>query len=417
MNYDDDLSEGERDVGALNAIKANYIEKIIVSSRIAETSSENPATHHSNSQHHGKASNLIPQLSRVPLFVENGRPTSSASGNSHANTAPQQNNGASVQSDSLHLISEGKSIKGRNSPPRPPTSSTPSRVGTASRPKTSSRVVSTPNAQGNPNQTLTGTAPPATLTNAPAITNVSPVKQANIENRILIRLANMLPVDNDSSNEQHTSPTNDHHQQSQYNHNGHNISQFTKLPESRNMLLRLNHDLDDITSDIRNWSLELDRFNFGDMQQHDGARSKDYTSGASLDNNPLVFDQVIAELSGQASKKVVRIKKMYRNQMQKLKKQYDKHVAELKVQADALSSRLFESQLKSESLSDALQTVEGGGDGKKTSAAENDALAQHQRLVKVLREEQDSMQEVLLRRLENERKVKGFVSLFSIFFV
>lgn len=170
------------------------------------------------------------------------------------------------------------------------------------------------------------------------------------------------------------------------------------------MLLRLNHDLDEMMTDIRNWGLELDRFNFGDMQS-DGVRSKDYAAGPSMDNNPLVFDQVIAELSGQASKKVVRLKKMYRNQMQKLKKQYDKHVAELKVQADTLSSRLFASQLRGDTFSDAL-TAPGGENTTSSTVVENDSLQQHQRIVKALREEQDSMQEVLLQRLENERKVR-----------
>lgn len=184
------------------------------------------------------------------------------------------------------------------------------------------------------------------------------------------------------------------------NNSNYNSSNFNKLPESRNMLLRLNHDLDDIMTDIRNWSLELERFNFGDMQ--DAGRNKDITSGPSMDNNALVFDQVIAELSGQASKKVIRIKKMYRNQMQKLKKQYEKHVSELKGQADALSSKLFESQLRGDNVTDALQTADGEAPA---NATENDSLHQHQRLVKVLREEQDSMQEVLLGRLEAERKV------------
>jgi hypothetical protein len=214
----------------------------------------------------------------------------------------------------------------------------------------------------------------------------------------------MLPSETDTQgNHPPTSAlTHQHTSNDHGSHNNNNSLQFSKLPESRNMLLRLNHDLDDVMTDIRNWGLELDRFNFGDMQTQDSTRNKDTTSGSSLDNNPLVFDQVIAELSGQASRKVLRIKKMYRNQMQKLKKQYEKHVSELKGQADALSSRLFESRLQSDNLTEALHSA--GGDPS-IAPTENDALHQHQRLVKVLREEQDSMQEVLLRRLENERKM------------
>eukprot|EP01033_Poteriospumella_lacustris_P003954 gene3954-2813_t len=269
-------------------------------------------------------------------------------------------------------------------------------------------------AQISLSQTAPATSTGEAVKPTTALTNVSPVKHANIENRILIRLANMLPTETDSpANDRSPSPPphqhgNNHtepaHQSHHHQHHSHgNNSHFSKLPESRNMLLRLNHDLDEMMTDIRNWGLELDRFNFGDMQS-DGVRSKDYAAGPSMDNNPLVFDQVIAELSGQASKKVVRLKKMYRNQMQKLKKQYDKHVAELKVQADTLSSRLFASQLRGDNFSDALNTP-GGENTASTAAGENDSLQQHQRIVKALREEQDSMQEVLLQRLENERKM------------
>lgn len=375
MNFDDDVSEsGDRDD---LAVKASYIEKVIISARassIPEVEVELPKTTTL------KVTNVIPQIHRVPIFSENAQ-TQKADNHQTKDKAPE------------------KKVNSRSSPPRPPTTSTPSRATTSQRPRTSNRTITS----ASTNQQPPPSSPPQQHQPTTNITNVSPVKQANLENRILIRLANILPAD--EAKDIHLSRGHGHSHNS-HNHghphgpaSGHHL-EFSKLPESRNMLLKLNHDLDDVVGEIRRLGLEFDRFNFGDINPQGTKQDrKDFESGPSLDNNPLVFDQVIAELSAQAAKKVSRIKKLYRSQLTKLKKQHDDHVMELKFQVDTLSSKLFEAQMRHETVDEVLH---GAVDG---SGGVIDPLKHHDRLVKALREEHDNMQEVLLSRLESERKV------------
>jgi hypothetical protein len=304
------------------------------------------------------------------------------------NNNNEEENESSLDGDSPN----GK--KNKKSPPRPPASSTPSRIVAGSRPKTGQRIQN------------------STTTQQPNLTNVPQMKQVNLENRILIRLANILPQEETPSKEpkpaainttnpsattthHHPPPTNSHQ------HSAHHTSEFNKLPESRNMLLRLNDDLDDLIAELRKSGMTGDKFNFGDLSGNHAVKDPATENGVSLDNNPFVFDQVIAELASQASKKVQRIKKAYKTQFIQLKKRHEDQVVSLRLKVEELSSKLFENQVSTNNINDIINSAEKRLD----QAKQNDAVGHYEKLVKVMREEQDNMQLVLMDRLEHERKV------------
>lgn len=138
-------------------------------------------------------------------------------------------------------------------------------------------------------------------------------KHINLENRVLLKLATVLPNEKDGKQLQN------------------------RLPESRNTLLNLNAELDDMINDIRQIKLDTDKFTF-DMFGLDSVEDEYKPNDATA----TLYDTIIAELAHQASKKVNRIKLFYRKQTIFQKSSQEKIVSQLKSEIESLKSKLQE---------------------------------------------------------------------------
>jgi hypothetical protein len=117
-----------------------------------------------------------------------------------------------------------------------------------------------------------------------------------------------------------------------------------RLPESRANLLKLNGELDEMIRDIRVLSLETDHCSFGMVADY--AHVSDETITANImENGSIVYDAIIAELTGQAMKKVNRVKKFYRNHIQKMRIHYDEELDELKLKLEEMNGKYHELQI------------------------------------------------------------------------
>jgi hypothetical protein len=311
---------------------------------------------------------LIPQLHRIPVFTQNG-----------------------------------ESGTRRNSPPRVPANMQPTKP-PGSRPKARS-------ASQNSGSLLTAS------------------KQINLENRILVRLASVMPNERPSTGASTNGGTG----------NGPAINY--RLPESRNNLIKLNHDLDNIVQEIRTWGLTGDKFVMGDIIEAEEI-------ALPMDNMPTesaLADAIIADLSQQAGKKVSRIKKSIRAFLQKIKSTHDEEVQRLHGQIHQLSSQLHMLQINQSdittipispshsvaarsssnaALENALELdiQSKNGSGKNQTPRTKTSPPKAKPLFSIPDEDPNTnlrveLQDYITERLDIERKVSSFALLISLVYI
>lgn len=141
----------------------------------------------------------------------------------------------------------------------------------------------------------------------------------NLENRILIKLASVLPG-NDAEQEK---------------------AAHGRLPESRNTLMKLNAELDEMAKEIRELNTEHGHYlmaNFLDLSNNNFPQ-------INLETGQPLFDVVIAELANQAFKKIIRINKFYRHHLVLQRNQHHAEITEYKSEIEQLRSQLHHQQL------------------------------------------------------------------------
>lgn len=200
-------------------------------------------------------------------------------------------------------------------------------------------------------------------------------RNVNVENRVLIKLASVLPNQSDG---------------------------FGRLPESRANLVKLNGDLDAVIQDIRQLEAAQNKFSFTLVDQLPGDNVV-----AHMEHGNIMYDTIIAELTSQATKKVGRIRRFYGSYLQRLRSDHNGELATLKLEIEQLRSQLHESSLRhpfdcltvpperperateGPALPAMLGTVEG------ESAAPTEPVNPGK-----------SLHDYILQRLEQERKVR-----------
>jgi hypothetical protein len=142
----------------------------------------------------------------------------------------------------------------------------------------------------------------------------------NLENRILIKMATHLPSQ-EAAEER---------------------AAHGRLPESRNTLLKLNAELDDMAKDIRELNTDHGHYlmmNFLDV------KDPNEIPAINLETGQMLYDVVIAELTNQAFKKVMRINKFYRHHLVLGRNKHQHEVKQLQLEIDQLRSQLHQQQL------------------------------------------------------------------------
>lgn len=363
---------------ALNSVRRQFTEEKTIMEQVAlpsATSTAPSAGAPPNNSSKGPSMAGILQIQRVPIFndspsgVGEGEPVATASARNHGNNRS-------------------------TSPPYPPSSTT---------------VNANPNNSANLTAKPPSSRPKSSKNSGGTLSNAA--KQVNLENRILIRLANVLPTDR---NQPHSpnSPVLSNVNGPPGAGTGANYATAAgsfKLPESRNALLRLNQDLDEIVLDIRRWGLTGDKFVIGDVIE-----SVDPTVGnhTELPTDSSVVDTIIADLSHQAEKKVSRIKKSFKQQMSRIKANHNNVVSQLKQQVEKLSGQLQElriaqctdpTHIDNDLTPEQRPTDDSSNPINPDQVDKNDALFMELDKQELLREE---LHKFVEERLEIERKVR-----------
>lgn len=333
----------------------NSIDRSLHTQDKSDEKNERPTTNHHIK---GRSKpNTAPQLFRTPLFSEPPPPESSNSGRGPSPTGGVGNNSVIV-------------------PQRPTTGKPPTASSKATRKQ----------------------------------------QNVNLENRILIKMASVLPTE--SSNKKYdltvAAP-------------GINANNFAptgspspaaplgpgRLPESRTNLLKLNGELDEMIRDSRALSLEYESCNFGMVVDYAHVADETITSNI-MENGAIVYDAIIAELTSQAAKKVSRVKRFYRNHIQKMKARHDEELDELKLKLQEVNSKYYELQVthSTEILRSGSSDVVVDGSAKLSSVEETHVVSE---LEKILDEsstvplprksQREQIHEYISMRLDEERKV------------
>lgn len=150
---------------------------------------------------------------------------------------------------------------------------------------------------------------------------------------------------------------------------------YARLPESRNILMSLNSQLDELLLDIRESELFDDRFSFFNMDV--GKLSE--AVGALVDNPEDIevrYDTVLSELVSLASKKVARFKRAYKGFIHGLQDTYGEQLHNLSQTVQSQQSVIHRHELEIAALQAVLDAQTAGkaelGDDPPAAATVND---------------------------------------------
>jgi hypothetical protein len=171
--------------------------------------------------------------------------------------------------------------------------------------------------------------------------NHSNSNNVSLENRILVKLATMLPVESTVRDPQST-PSSAAAGSSAVAAN--NAPQgLNRLPESRVNLMKLNSELDDMVREIRSLTIEFDQHNFG--MSYDFLKAEELSSNNNalkMENGVILYDLIIADLTTQAAKKVSRIRRGYKSHLSALKTRHEETTNYLRLQLATVTGKYQE---------------------------------------------------------------------------
>lgn len=262
-----------------------------------------------------------------------------------------------------------------------------------------------------PNQ---GVVPQRPTTGKPPSSSKTTRKQQNVnlENRILIKMASILPTETTKRYDlTAVSPgfKTDNGPPSSSGAGGGMHSGPGRLPESRTNLLKLNGELDEMIRDIRALSLETENCSFGMVADY--AHISDETITANImENGAIVYDAIIAELTGQAMKKVNRVKKFYRNHINKMKIRHEEEMDELKLALHEINGKYHELQVAHST--EILRSKSGDDpDVHETVAAPGVGVIEESQAITELEKILDETSAVPLPKKTQREKIHHYISL------
>lgn len=170
-----------------------------------------------------------------------------------------------------------------------------------SRPSTSNRPSSRPSSRRNRAQSPTN----------------------SLENRILIKLASVLP------NGETEFTTN----------------QAGRLPESRNTLLKLNTELDEMIKDIRELNTEHGKYLIANLYDNLKDTTNTELPTINAETGHLLYDVIISELTNQAYRKIMRINKFYRHHLVLQRNHHQQERQAFLLEIEELKSQLHTQRL------------------------------------------------------------------------
>jgi len=213
-------------------------------------------------------------------------------------------------------------------------------------------------------------------------------KNINMENRLLVKMATMLP-----------------------NNGGTLESPQGRLPESRMHLMKVHTELDEMMKDIRKLDLSNSKYSF--VRSMDDSFSNEIAQ-VTNENGNILYDVIIADLSSQAFRKVLRIKNFYQHYLDRVNHDHHNDLQQLQFQIQELKSLLHEQQLLGSSSTTCSvsnqnqnQSQEIGG-GEEACSPSNrvhfdNSPPAEPTTVDMLAS--DNIQAYVFQRLDNERKV------------
>lgn len=215
--------------------------------------------------------------------------------------------------------------------------------------------ISTSSSAKQPSRPSTSNRPSTRPSSRKHRTQSPPNSSNSIENRVLIKLASILPDGETKQTKQI---------------NG-------RLPESRATLLKLNNELDEMVKDIRDLNTEHGKYLIANLYDHlkDTSNMTEQQPTINVETGHLLYDVIIAELTNQAFKKIMRINKFYRhhlvllrNEHQKEKQSYQMEIEELKSQLQSMKFQQYGTLLPSD-----FKGGSNGGDGEDNNANDDDS--------------------------------------------
>lgn len=141
-------------------------------------------------------------------------------------------------------------------------------------------------------------------------------KNVSVENRVLLKLASVLPSGEHA---------------------------LGRLPESRANLVKLNAELDAAIKEVRDLETVQSKFSFG-MSSAGNALPED-AAVSSMEHGAVVYDAIIAELTAQAAKKVGRIRRFYGGYLLRVRNAHSEEVAALQLRIEQLEPERHEAVL------------------------------------------------------------------------
>jgi hypothetical protein len=183
--------------------------------------------------------------------------------------------------------------------------------------ETNTRTASPPNPASPTNDARCPSRPPGGKVVTKSINIGGGKRNVNLENRMLVKMATVLPDDHPTEVKQ------------------------GRLPESRAHLMKVHAELDDMMKDIRALDAQSSKFSF--VRSMDDSFSNEIAH-VTTENGNILYDVIIADLSSQAFRKVLRIKNFYQHYLVGLKNEHRDEIHLLKYQIQQLKSLLHEQQ-------------------------------------------------------------------------
>lgn len=238
---------------------------------------------------------------------------------------------------------------------RPSTSSNSPRA-----PSRPAQPQTTNSRQGNRPRLNSGSSSPVVPLppNSTSIASTGIKSQVQLENKVLMKLANILPTDTSSTSIPYTSPTN-----TSSGGGGGGTESFSsgitidpsigRLPESRTNLLNLHDLLDEIMAEIRIISSEAitEGYNKYAFLSNTGETASTPAASFALpqvdkETGKVFYDTIIADLTSQAMKKTKRIKNFLRSFTKQILRQSDEELERKDLIIKELQAQLYQNDLQ-----------------------------------------------------------------------